>query len=113
MAVLGLLDGEAERLTRKAVEMALAGDVVALRLCLERIAPPRRDTTVTFALPPMQSAGDAAKAAGAVLGAVAEGELTPSEGAHVMALIETYRRTLETTELEARVAALEGGSDDH
>ena len=31
--------------------------------------------------------------------------------AHVMALIETYRRTLETTELEARVAALEGGKE--
>jgi len=57
----------------------------------------------------MQSAADAAKAAGAVLAAVAEGELTPTEGAHIMALVETYRRTLETTELEARVAALEGG----
>jgi hypothetical protein len=40
---------------------------------------------------------------------VAMGELTPTEGAHIMALVETYRRTLETTELEARVAALEGG----
>jgi len=36
------------------------------------------------------------------------GDLTPTEGAHVMNLIETYRRTLETTELEARLAALEG-----
>jgi hypothetical protein len=59
----------------------------------------------------MQSARDAAQAAGAVLAAVAEGELTPTEGAHVMALVETYRRTLETTELEARVAELEGGKD--
>ena len=37
------------------------------------------------------------------------GELTPTEGAHIIALVETYRRTLERTELEARVAALEGG----
>jgi len=109
-AVLALLDGEAERITRKAVALALEGDGAALRLCLERIAPPRRDAPVTFALPPMATAADAAKAAAAVLGAVAEGELTPAEGAHVMALIETYRRTLETTELEARVAALEGGA---
>jgi hypothetical protein len=63
---------------------------------------------VTFALPPMQSARDAAQAAGAVLAAVAAGDLTPAEGAHVMALVETWRRTFETTELEARVAALEG-----
>jgi hypothetical protein len=106
-AALALLDGQAEALTRKAVDMALSGDGAALRLCLDRIAPPRRDAPVTFDLPPMQSAADAAKAAGAVLAAVADGDLTPQEGAHIMALIETYRRTLETTELEARVVALE------
>ena len=109
-AALALLDGEAEALTRKAVTMALDGDATALRLCLERIAPPRREAPVTFELPPMQSARDAAQAAAAVLAAVAEGSLTPTEGAHVMALVEGYRRTLETTELEARIAALEGGA---
>jgi len=108
-AALALLDGEAEALTRQAVTMALGGDTTALRLCLERIAPPRKDVAVTFDLPRMETAFDAAKAAGAVLGAVADGELTPTEGAHIMALVETYRRTLETTELEARLAALEGG----
>lgn len=107
-ATLALLDGEAEALTRKAVELALNGDGAALRLCLERIAPPRRDSPVTFALPGMRTARDAAQAAAAVLGAVAEGDLTPIEAAHIMGLVETYRRTLETTELESRMAALEG-----
>lgn len=107
-AALALLDGEAESLTRHAVTMALSGDATALRLCLERIAPPRKDVPVTFTLPPMQSAADATKAAGAVLDAVASGDLTPTEGAQIMGLVETYRRTLETTELEARVVALEG-----
>ncbi len=111
LAAMALLDGEAEALTRQAVTMALEGDGAALRLCLERIAPPRKDTPVTFTLPPMQSAADAAQAAGAVVDAVAAGELTPTEGAHVMGLVETYRRTLETTELEARVVALEGGDN--
>ena len=106
-AALALLDGEAEALTRQAVTMALCGDTTALRLCLERIAPPRRDAPVTFDLPRMKTARDAATAAGAVLEAVAQGDLTPTEGAHIMGLVETYRRTLETTELEARVTALE------
>jgi hypothetical protein len=106
-AALALLEGEAEALTRKAVETALAGDVSALRLCLDRIAPPRKDAPVTFTLPSMTTAADAAQAAGAVLHAVAEGELTPLEGAQIMALIEAFRKTLETCELEARVAALE------
>ena len=65
---------------------------------------------MTFDLPRMDTARDAAKAAGVVLEAVALGDLTPTEGAHIMALVETFRRTLETTELESRVAALEGGA---
>ena len=109
-AALALLDGEAEAITRQAVTQALEGDTTALRLCLERIAPPRKDAPVAFTLPPMKSARDAAQAAAAVLAAVAEGDLTPTEGAHVMGLVETYRRTLETSELEARVAALELGT---
>ncbi len=106
-AVLELLDGEAEALTRKAVECALKGDATAMKLCLERLAPPRKDAPVTFALPRMSSAKDAARAAAGVLKAVAEGELTPLEGTHVMGLIDAYRRTLKTTELEARLAAVE------
>jgi hypothetical protein len=109
-AALALLDGQAEALTQKAIETALAGDTVALRLCLERIAPPRKDAPVSFALPPMTTARDAATAAAAVLDAVALGDLTPTEAAQIMGLIETWRRTLETCDLEARVAALEAAA---
>lgn len=98
-AALALLDGEAMALTRKAVEATLAGDMGALRLCLERIAPPRRDAPVTLDLPSMQSAADAARAAGAVLASVATGDMTPTEGAHIMGLVEAFRRALETSEL--------------
>lgn len=106
-AVEELLEGEAEVLTRKAVEVALAGDTTALRLCLERIAPARKDSPVSFDLPAMQNAQDAAQAAQAVLEAVAVGELTPLEAASVMGLIEAYRKTLETSELEQRLTELE------
>jgi hypothetical protein len=84
--------------------------VTALRLCLERIAPPRKDAPVAFPLLAMTCARDAAEAAAAVLGAVSEGDLTPIEGSHVMGLVEAWRRTFETTEIEARLAALEGAN---
>src|ERR1043166_2707029 len=45
-AVEALLEGQAEALTQKAVALALAGDGPALRLCLDRIAPPRKDAPV-------------------------------------------------------------------
>lgn len=106
-AVMVLLDGEAEALTRKAVEMALSGDVTALRLCLERLAPPRKDAPLAFDVPDMTCAADAAKALAGVLKAVSEGQITPAEGSTVAALIESYRKTLETSDLEARISALE------
>lgn len=110
-AVEALLDGEAETLSRKAVELALEGDTTALRLCLERIAPPRKDSPVTFDLPKMKSAGDAVGAAAATLQAVAAGELTPTQGAHVMGLVDGFRRVLEVTEIETRLADLEAAAD--
>jgi hypothetical protein len=102
-----LLDGKAEVLTRRAVELALEGDTTALRLCLERVCPPKKDSPVSFALPPMTTAADAVETAGAILAAVSEGDLTPAEAAQVMAFVETFRRTLETSEMEGRLAELE------
>ena len=55
----------------------------------------------------MNNALDASQAAGSVLTAVSEGELTPIEGTRVMGLIDSYRRTLELTEIENRLKALE------
>ena len=107
VAIQALLEGEAEALGRKAVELALGGDTTALRLCLERVCPPRKDVPVRFGLPNMTSAVEAAKTAQAVLRAVSEGRITPLEGAAVMSLVECYRKTLETTELEARISNLE------
>ena len=79
LAAEALLDGEAEALTRKAIELALAGDVTALRLCWDRIVPARKDRPVTFALPDLQQANDAVTASAAIVEAVAHGDLTPSE----------------------------------
>ena len=107
LAVENLLEGEAERLTRKAIDLALEGDTTAMRLCMERILPPRKDRAVEFDLPPVSNAGEAAKAAQAVLQATSDGELTPIEAGTVLTLIKGYTRVLELAELEGRVKALE------
>ena len=111
MAAEALLDGEAAALTRKAVERAMEGDGVALRLCLERIIPARRDRPVSFALPKIERPSDAVAASAAILAAVADGSLTPCEAAEISKLVGGFVRTVEVTELEARIAALEGKSD--
>jgi Family of unknown function (DUF5681) len=65
LAAAAFLAGESEALTRRAVELALAGDPTALRLCLERILPPCRERTVKFALPPIAPAGTRRRVQGA------------------------------------------------
>ena len=107
IAIESLLEGQAEALTQTAIKKALVGDSVALRLCMDRIAPPPKDAAVTFSMPIMSNVLDAAEAAGSVLRAVSEGELTPLEATRVMGLIDSYRRTLELTEIEERLKALE------
>ena len=107
LAVRELLDGEAEALTRKAIDLALSGDGPALRLCLDRIAPARKDAPVKFHLPPIQTAGEAVAASSVLLAAVAAGEVTPGEAGRVMALLTAHKTLVETGDLEARIAALE------
>jgi len=106
-AIEAMLEGQQEALTQAAIDKALEGDVTALRLCLDRIAPARKDAPVSFDLPTIETAEDAAKAARAILRAIAEGDVTPLEAATVMAVVEQFRRTLETTEIERRITALE------
>ena len=107
LAAEALLDGEAEGLTRKAVEAALGGDMAALRLCLDRIVPPRRERPVTFRIPPLKSAEDAAVAMAAITEAVAAGELLLGEAESASALVERFVRTIEAGEFERRLRALE------
>ena len=102
-----LLDGEAEALTRKAVTLALDGDTLALRLCLDRVIAPRRDRPVQFALPPIAEIADVAKAMAAITAAVAEGAITPGEGAEVAKVVDAYVRALEASDFDQRLKVLE------
>jgi len=107
LASQALLEGEAEALTRKAVELAKGGNPVALRLCLERLLPPRKDRFINFTLPKIKGPEDLPQALGAILQAVVQGEITPMEGQTLIAMLEAYRKGLETTDLETRMAAIE------
>jgi hypothetical protein len=107
LASQALLEGEAEALTRLVVELAKTGNPVALRLCLERLLPPRKDRPITFALPKLEGAEDFPQALKAILEAVARGEITPGEGHTLMAMVDVFRKGLEITDHEARITQLE------
>ena len=107
LAAMALLEGEAEGLTRKAVELAMRGDPTALRLCLERVLPPCRERAVKFALPPIESAADIAAAMKAVTAALAEGTITPGEAGRIATMVDTFIQAIETSDFEQRLRYVE------
>jgi hypothetical protein len=100
-----LLEGEAEELVRTAVELAKAGDGPMLKFLLSRILP--RERPVKLDLPPMNFADDAVVALGAVIGAVVEGKISPSEGASLAALIDAYTWAIDMADVVKRLDVLE------
>ena len=100
-----LLEGEAEELVRKAVEVAKAGDVPMLKFLLGRILP--RERLIKLDLPGMEFADDAAEALGAVMQAVSEGKISPSEGAAIATLINSYTQAIEMADVVKRLDSLE------
>lgn len=107
LAAEALLDGESEALTRKAIELALAGDAMALRLCIDRILPRCRERPIEFRLPRLRASGDALAAIAAIVAGVARGDLADSEARTLTALVDCFSRTLMAADVEARLAAIE------
>ena len=107
LAVQALLDGEAEMLTRKCIQKALEGDLTALKLCLDRIIPVVKERPIMLDIPNTDTAKGIEQANEVVLGAVSNGKLTPTEGAVLTTILRERRVTLETIEIDQRVAVLE------
>ncbi len=102
-----LLRGEAEAITRVAIERALEGDAVALRICLDRLFPVPKDAPIKVAVPKIQSSADIPSVTQAVLTAATRGEITPLQADALLKLIEGHRKALETSDLELRLRSLE------
>jgi hypothetical protein len=103
-----LLEGEAEALTRRAVERALEGDAAALRLCLDRIIPPRRGRPVRLdSVAPVRGAGDLGGTMAAITTAATGGVITPGEAAELARVVEIFVRAVETSDFERRLKQLE------
>ena len=105
----GLLADDAEAIGRKAIEMAKQGDMAAIRLCMDRLAPVRKGEPVAFELPPLHKPADSVAAAEIVAG-VAAGDLTPSEGADLAKVVDVYVRAIATEAFDERLTKLENAT---
>jgi Family of unknown function (DUF5681) len=107
VAMEELLEGEGEAITRKAIDLAKAGDSAMIRLCMDRLCPPRKDRHVNFELPKLNRAADAVQASAAIVEAVACGDLTPSEAGELAKMVDAYTRALQAADFEERLEKLE------
>jgi hypothetical protein len=107
-----LLQGQAEQLIQKTIDMALAGDTNAMRLCLDRIIPARKDRPIQLNLLPVETVQQVSLAVGKVVTAVGNGEITPTEGEVVSNILTVQRDIMTTANLERRVEGIEQKLDD-
>lgn len=102
-----LLDPHREELVAKAVQLALSGDSVALRLCLDRIAPPPKPETPPVVIPGLAEASSMSDKARVILNATGGGIISPDAAATLLGAIANAGKIIETEELAGRIAALE------
>ncbi len=102
---------DSKELMKAVMRKALAGNVTALRLCVERLLPIARERTVPVQIPRAESALQITSALAAVFDAVTSGQLTPSEAQRLAAILENQRRAIETAVFEERIAALESNME--
>lgn len=102
-----LMGDDVENVVKAVIDAARSGDMTAARIILDRLMPARKGRPVEIALPAVKTAADVLAGLEAVLDHVAEGGITPEEGATVASILEQKRRALELVEIEQRVAALE------
>ena len=73
--------------------------------CLPSLRPV--DLAVKFNLPEINNAEDASNALGALMKAVAKGELTPNQARELSSTLEGFVKSLEFVDLERRVKSIE------
>ena len=105
-----MLTTDAEGIIRRTIDQAKEGNGVALRICWERIAPLPKYEPLLFDLPPLEKVTDSGAFVGAVIAGVRRGDLVPQEGSEIAKLVNTYLRSVEATETDARLTELEEGN---
>jgi hypothetical protein len=98
-----LLDGKALQLTAKLAEMALEGNIQAIRMYLDRTVPPRRERCVHFELRPITGPEDLALQFQDLTAAVTQGEITPSDGEALSNILMNQAKTLQLVEIARRL----------
>ena len=102
-----LLADDAGAITKKAIELAKAGDMAAIRLCLERILPPLKSRPLNVTIPSIKKSDDILRSVNSILAAVSEGHITQEEADALLKIVEHGRKAMETEALHSELDELQ------
>jgi hypothetical protein len=102
-----MLEGDAEAIGQKVLELARGGDIRALAMCLDRLAPARREPTACVSLPVPKTAEEVCDTLGKLFQLAAAGEVPPSQAEMLYRILDVQRQAIETTVIEARLTLVE------
>jgi hypothetical protein len=79
----------------------------AIRVCMDRLVPVIKDQPITVELPPIEKPADSVEAAASIAAAVAAGDLTATEAAELVKVVDVYVRALDSKGFDERLSKLE------
>lgn len=102
-----ILDQYMEPIIKKCVSKALEGNPQALALCMERILPTFRGSSVRVRMPKLEQIADIDLAQQRIFDSVAKGDMPPAEGVKMLTMSQNLRDNIQDREIEARLTKLE------
>jgi hypothetical protein len=100
-----LIEGKMSELMKTGMAMALERDAVMMKFFLAPWVP--KEPPIHLELPPLRTASDAVEALAIIAQAVAEGEISPSQGAAVSSIADRFIRALDVSDIVKQMAELQ------
>lgn len=100
-----LLEPHAEKLINKTVELALEGDVNALRLCIERLIPKSTSQPIQFEFNAidLENINNLSLLGKTIISSVSSGFILPEEGQKLMDIVDSQRKLIEHVDMSRKL----------
>ena len=106
-----LAGAQGEEILRKAIEMAMGGNVPMMKFLLDRILPKERP--IQLDLPSLDYAHDSVDAIAEIVDAVSSGRISPREAADVAQLVSAFTRAIDQTDAQMEIDSMKSMVDEY
>jgi len=101
-----MLDGQAERIFEKVIEMALEGDAGAIKICAERLIAPKKERRAPYNIGSFKNIETAPELMLEATNALLMGEISESQMSSLCAALEQCRKSYELRDVKGKLDQL-------